>query len=417
MKKNVSILTVGNEILTGFILNTNSQWIGKELDLLGFNVSGSYSVRDEKKSIIEILDYSLSNSDIVIITGGLGPTNDDITKNTLCEYFKSNLVLNNDVLDNISSMFQKRGYELTKLNKNQALVPANCRVLQNYLGTAPGMCFELNNKIIISLPGVPFEMIELMNNSVMPFLTERFSEENVTYKVISTQGIGESFLADKIKNWEDNLPEGFLLAYLPSVSIVKLRLSYFYKSSEDKIEVENLINIKVEELKQLIPEYIFSENNESLSQVLGKLLIENCKTIATAESCTGGYIAHQITLNEGCSAYFKGSVVAYSNEIKENILNVNSQIISTNGAVSAETVELMIKGVINKFNVDYAIAISGIAGPGGGTEEKPVGTVYIGVGNKQKSLVKRFTFGADRERNIQRSAMFALKMMIDFIKS
>ena len=412
---NASVLTIGNEILTGLIADSNSQWICRELDSIGIGVQITMSVRDEAERILTALDYLSEKSDIIIITGGLGPTNDDITKKTLCSYFGGNLVLSDVALSNITELFKARGYELTETNRNQAFVADNCDVLNNKMGTAPGMWFEKDGKIFISLPGVPFEMKHLMSEFVIPKFTRMFASGHIIHKVICTQGVGESFLSDKIQQWELNLPRNYKLAYLPSPGIVKLRISA-YLSDEELPEYESSMIKIVSDLYELVGEFIYTYNGLTLQEEVGLALIKKNKTVSTAESCTGGYIAHLITSVAGSSAYFKGSIIAYANEIKEAVLGVDARVLDEYGAVSEETVSQMALGVREKCKTDYSIAISGIAGPRGATLDKKVGTVYIGIADEEGVTVKKMQFGDERNRNIERSALTALKMLFDKIK-
>lgn len=401
------IITIGDELLIGQVIDTNSAWMAEQLNLYGIKVAQITSISDSREHILSTLSEAATRADIIIMTGGLGPTRDDITKNTLCEFFNTNLIFSQETYENIERIFGSRGFKMTPLNRAQAEVPERCTPLLNTNGTAPGMWFEEKGKIYISLPGVPFEMKALMTDHVLPRLQE-LSRISIVHRTILTQGVGESFLAAKIEAWETDLPPFIKLAYLPQPGIVRLRLS---ASGPDCSLLESAMNERTDELYKLIPEYIFGEGEDSLEQIDGKLLKQHGFTLATAESCTGGYIAHLITSISGSSAYFKGSVVAYSNEIKENILGVSSQTISKYGAVSEETVFEMAAGIIRMFKVNCAIAVSGIAGPEGGTDEKPVGTVWICVLTPKGAETRKFTFGEHRGRNIRRAALAALDML------
>jgi len=401
------IITIGDELLIGQVIDTNSAWIAEQLNLIGIRVVQITSISDHNGHIIKALEEASNRAEIILMTGGLGPTKDDITKDALCEYFNTKLAFNQDAYKNIERIFKLRGFRITPLNRAQAEIPENCTMLLNANGTAPGMWFEKDGKIYVSMPGVPFEMKSLMADHILPRL-QPLSLLSIIHRTILTQGVGESFLAAKIEAWETNLPVNIKLAYLPQPGIVRLRLS---ASGYDRHSLEKQVDESVKELYQLIPEYIFGEGDDTLEEIAGKLLKSHGYTLATAESCTGGYIAHLITGIAGSSAYFKGSVVAYSNEIKENILGVKPETLEKYGAVSEQTVQEMAEGIIEKFRVDCAIAVSGIAGPDGGNEEKPVGTTWICVQTPSGSITKKFTFGEHRGRNIRRAALAALDLL------
>lgn len=406
---NAELITIGDELLIGQTVDTNGSWIGEQLNLLGIKVTQISSIRDDREHIISSLNVALNRSDLVILTGGLGPTNDDITKTTLCEFFESQLVLNKQVLQKIETYFKSRGLKMLKVNSDQAMLPNNCEPLRNDRGTACGMWFKKNGVDFISLPGVPYEMKGIFLEEILPKLKTQYLTSNVVNKTIKTQGIGESFLAEIIKDWETELvSSGLKLAYLPSPGIVKLRITGF---GNNENELAKKIDGFINQLKSLIPNYIFGYEKDRLEEVVGELLKSSGSSLSLAESCTGGNIAHLITAISGSSAYYKGSVVAYSNEIKEQLLNVSPNLIKNNGAVSKEVVEQMAIGVKNAFNTDYAIATSGIAGPSGGTKQKPVGTVWIAVANKEKVISKKFSLGNNRERNILISSLSALNML------
>ena len=403
------IITIGDELLIGQTIDTNGSWIGEKLNSIGLQVSHITSIQDNREQILNALKLASERSNLVIVTGGLGPTNDDITKHTLCEYFESDLTLNTDILKKIEDYFKSKNLEMLKVNKDQALLPHNCLVLENIRGTASGMWFEKKGVVYISLPGVPYEMKGIMNENGLSRIIERFSKGKVVNKTVKTHGLGESYLAEIIKKWEQDLVEDNVsLAYLPSPGIVKLRLTAIGENEQllmDKIE--NYID----QLIQLIPDYIFGFENDSLESVVGDLLRNKQQTLSLAESCTGGNISKMITSVSGCSDYFKGSVIAYSNEIKQRMLLVENEKIEFYGAVSREVVEQMALGLTKKFNTDYGLATSGIAGPTGGTKEKPVGTVWIAVANAEKVISKKFNFGNSRERNITISSLAALNML------
>lgn len=402
------IITIGEELLIGQVIDTNSAWISQQLNLIGISVKQITSISDNKQQIFETLDESIIRSEIVLITGGLGPTKDDITKHALAEYFNCKLVFNEEAYKNIEKIFRKRNLQITELNRLQAYLPDKCKVIPNLEGTACGMLFKKNNRIIISMPGVPYEMKTMMENFILKELQNEFKLPYVVHKTILTQGIGESFLAEKIEDWENNLPKNISLAYLPSPGIVRLRLS---AKGTNQNELTELINTQVKYLKEIISDYIFGYDNDTLEIIIGNLLKQKKKTLSIAESCTGGYISHLITSVPGSSAYFKGSIVSYANEIKKNELNVNEDDLIKYGAVSKEVVEQMAKNILLKFDTDYAIATSGIAGPDGGTKEKPVGMVWIAVADKNSTYSQVYFMGEHRGRNIQKSAITALNML------
>lgn len=405
---NAELITIGDEILIGQIVDTNSAWIAENLNSIGISVNRIVSISDSAESIKTSIDDSFNNVDLIIITGGLGPTNDDITKNTLNEYFKGQYITHEGTLAQITSIFRKRGLELTELNRKQAEVPDCCTVLPNLLGTAPGMWFENNGKILISLPGVPFEMVDIMQNEVLPRLSKMNEGQVVVHKTIQTFGLPESFLAEKLTQWEGLLPKNIKLAYLPSPTSIRLRLSAYGTKNMD---LGSIINIEVEKLGKIIPKYIFGEGDDSLQSVVGQLLKKNNVTISTAESCTGGTISHLLTQIAGSSVYFKGSVVAYSNQVKEELLDVDPELIKKHGAVSIPVVEEMAKGVKSKLRTDYAIAVSGIAGPDGGSDEKPVGTICFAIISNKSLISNKLVFTSDRTRNIIRASATALNML------
>lgn len=405
---NAELITIGDEILIGQVVDTNSAWIAEKLNLIGIKVDKIISIPDSKDVIQKTIDEAFIECDVIIMTGGLGPTNDDITKTTLKEYFNGQYIIHEPTLAQIKSIFYRRGLELTELNRKQAEVPDCCVVLQNLLGTAPGMWFEKDGKIFVSLPGVPFEMEGLMENEVLPRLSKISSNQIVIHRTIQTFGLPESFLAERLTNWENQLPNFVKLAYLPSPTSIRLRLTA-YGSKE--MQLEESIKIEVSKLYKEIPEYIFGEGEVTMQEVVGQLLKVKNATLSTAESCTGGTIAHLITQIPGSSAYFKGSVVAYSNEVKEKILGVDSELIKNYGAVSKQVVEAMAKGVKLTLNTNCAIAVSGIAGPDGGTPSKPLGTVWIAIATDKSLTCTELKLSSDRKRNIIRASVTALNML------
>jgi nicotinamide-nucleotide amidase len=384
---NASIITIGDELLIGQTIDTNSAFIAQELNKIGVWVRRRIAVGDVYDDIWNALDEESLQSDIIIITGGLGPTADDITKPLLCKYFGGKLVTDEKVLAHVKYLFEKvfrRPGPMLERNLKQAEVPDNCIVLHNSRGTAPGMLFKKDGKVYVSLPGVPHEMQGLMSNEVFPFLMHEFKLPAIVHKTAFTFGQGESMLAELLKGFEPTLPQHIRLAYLPNYGMVKLRLTA--RGNNKEITEKELLPY-FEQLQLLVKEYLVSNEDEGLERVIGKILKEKNKTMGTAESCTGGYIAHLITSVSGSSAYYKGTIVSYANEVKENILEVQKKTLAASGAVSEETVIEMVKGALKKLNVDYALATSGIMGPDGGSEEKPVGAVWIAAGNKEKTEI------------------------------
>ncbi len=403
------IITIGDEILIGQILDSNSKWIAEELNKIGISVYQITSIQDNKEHILKALKEAQNNVDIVIITGGLGPTKDDITKHTLTKYFNDTLVLNDDIVEHIKKMFAKTNYPFTEVNKNQALIPKKCIPLKNELGTAAGMWFYQNKKVVISLPGVPYEMKGLMKNKVLPKLKKTFKLNFIIHKTIQTYGMGESVLAAKIEKWEDNLPNNIKLAYLPSFGGVRLRLSTKGKNKE---ELENQVENEVKKLLKLIPDIVAGfDDSETIEVAIGKLLTKNKQTIATAESCTGGNIAHKITTVPGSSAYFIGAIVSYNVRIKTKELNIGSELIEKYSVVSKEVATAMAKAIQQKFKTDYAIATTGNAGPTTDKTDTTVGTVFIAIATPKGVITKEFYFGKPREKVIERTSNKALEML------
>jgi len=410
-----SILTIGDELLIGQIIDTNSSYIAQELNKIGVWVKSRVSVGDVKEDIRRALDEESKHSQIILMTGGLGPTADDITKPLLCEYFGGQMIVNEEVLNHVKYLFEKvyrRPGPILEINLKQAEVPNICTVLHNARGTAPGMWFEKNGKVFVSMPGVPHEMKGLMKEKVIPKLQEHFVMPFILHQSILTAGAGESMVADRIKNWEAKLPPHMKLAYLPNYGMVRLRLT---SVGNDKNKLEAELEQQLVELKPLIAEWFVIDEDLTMQQVVGKMLKERKQTTSTAESCTGGYIAHLLTLDPGASSNYKGTVVCYDNEVKIDVLNVDRKIIDDLGAVSEPVVEQMVKGALAKLKTDYAIATSGIMGPDGGSEKKPVGMVWVAVGNKDKIVTKEFQFRFDRVRNIEMTAMNALNLLRKFI--
>lgn len=413
--KNVyaTIITIGDELLIGQVNDTNSAWIAQQLNQNGIAVRKRVAVGDSATEIKDVLEIESRDADIILITGGLGPTSDDITKPVLCEYFGGKMIVNEEALINVKYLFEKIFKRpITQVNLLQAEVPDVCEVIQNKRGSAPGMVFHKGNTIFISMPGVPYEMKGMMEKTVIPMLKEKYQLPIISHKTLLTAGIGESALAEVIKDFELLLPPEIKLAYLPNYGMVRLRLS---TSGFEKEKVEQTLDAYFEELKTLVKDYMVTDVDDSMPVVIGKLLKAKGKTLSTAESCTGGYIAHLITSIAGSSEYYEGSIISYSYDIKEKLLGVKKSTLEEYGAVSKETVEEMLAGLLKKLGTDYGIAVSGIMGPGGGTEEKPVGTVWIAVGNNKSSNCQKINLRFNRERNIEVTGMMALNLVRKFI--
>lgn len=403
------IITIGDELLIGQTVDTNSAYMASELALLGANVVQITTISDEHDKILEALTNAEERAELILITGGLGPTKDDITKKTLCEYFDTELELHEDILEEIRQRFAEFGREMLPTNVAQAELPKACTVIRNYQGTASGMWFERDGKVFVSMPGVPYEMKGLMENGVLQKISEHFHVRNIVHHTVHVQGIGESFLADQLEDWTDSLDEaGIKLAYLPSPGIVKLRLTYL---SDDKDEGLALIKKKAEELNNYFPKHIFGVNGAQIEEVVGKVLLEKGATVSTAESCTGGYIAHLITSVSGSSGYFSGSVVAYTEQVKEEQLGVNPDDIKKHTVVSQEVVEQMAEGVRSRFGTTYGIATTGVAGPNSDDYGTPVGTVWIAIAGPDRTISKEFKFGRHRSRTIRKAALTALNLL------
>jgi nicotinamide-nucleotide amidase len=403
------IITIGDEILIGQILDSNSKWIAEELNKIGVSVYQIVSIQDDRKHILKALREAHGNCDIVIITGGLGPTKDDITKLTLATYFDDELVLNNEIAEEIRRRFEKINYPFTEVNKNQALIPTKCIPLNNIWGTAPGMWFHINDKLTISLPGVPNEMKGLMKDAVLPKLQETFKLPFILHKTIMTYGMGESMVAERIEDWEIKLPEMIKLAYLPSYGKLRLRLT---AKGWNKEELRLQIMDQVAKLSSIISDIIVGyDASETIEIGLGELLRKNKQTLATAESCTGGNIARMITSVAGSSDYFTGSIVAYNKSIKIKELNVSSELIDRYSVVSAEVAEAMAQGIQKKYKTDYAIATTGNAGPTTDITDKTIGVVYIAIAGPSEVFSAEFNFGKPREKVIERASNKALELL------
>ncbi len=402
------IITIGDEILYGQITDTNSQWISAELDKIGIKTIRKSSIGDEKKQILNILHEASQRADVILMTGGLGPTKDDITKKTLAEYFNAKMVINETALKQVEKFFEERNLPILETNRQQASIPANATYITNRAGTAPGMWFEKNGKIFISMPGVPREMKVLMEEQMIPRIKDFFHTPVIFHRMIKVFGKGESQVADMIKDWEDNLPENIKLAYLPNYGHVRLRLTGI---GQDEETLKQQVFAEEAKVTPLIEKYIYGYDKETLEENVGKLLVEHDKTVATAESCTGGYLAHLFTKVPGSSRYLMGGIVAYSNEIKMNRLGVKEETLKEHGAVSEATIREMAENVREKFGTDIGVASSGVAGPGGGSEEKPVGTVWIAYADENGTYSKKLMLTPNRQLNITVTANIILDLI------
>jgi len=403
-----SLITIGDELLIGQVVDTNSAWMAQQLNAIGIAVDRRVAVGDNKGMIWNALGDELTWADVVLITGGLGPTADDITKPLLCEYFGGKLVIDQAVLQHVEAIFARLKRPMIDRNRKQAEVPDVCTVLHNERGTAPGMLFEKEGKLVISLPGVPHEMKGIMTDHVLPLLKARFVLPAIIHKTLLTAGVGESFLADRIQTWEEALPPHIKLAYLPNYGMVRLRLSATGQHAETLLPE---VTAQFDALAQLVEPYLVTTRDETMGAVVLRLLKQQNATMATAESCTGGYIAHLITSLPGSSECYWGSVVSYHNNVKQNLLGVSGESIVNEGAVSETVVRQMVQGVLGSLHTTYALAVSGIMGPDGGSAEKPVGTVWIAVANSTQVVTEKFHFRFDRTRNIELTATFALNLL------
>lgn len=404
-----AIITIGDEILIGQIVDTNSTWIAQKMTIAGFQIEEMVSIGDNAQQIKDTLDDVFSRVDVILMTGGLGPTKDDLTKKTLCDYFDTQLVFDESVLENIKNVISWTS--LNPLTHDQAYVPKDCTVIQNKVGTAPITWFEKNSKILVSMPGVPYEMRYAMENEVINRLQRHFSAETYIKEVFIVRGYTESNLATFLTDFENNLPQDFGLAYLPSPGIMKLRL--FVKGEARRKELIT----QADKLRKLLGSAIIAEEDIPIEKILGNKLLEKQLTLGTAESCTGGNIAHLITSISGSSRYFNGSIVSYSNDVKERVLGVSPEDLEQKGAVSEEVVISMAKGACNMLQVDCSIAVSGIAGPDGGTEDKPVGTVWIATCNKGNIIARKYQMGKYREANIMRSSTFGMLQLLEMLEN
>ena len=409
------IITVGDELLIGQVVDTNSAWLGQVLNKYNIKIKRIHSISDDAQEIKSCLANCLERSELIIITGGLGPTKDDITKKTLAEFFNSDMVINQSVLAQLETYFKNRGRQMLEINQMQAEVPSVCRVLTNALGTAPGMWFDTNNKVVISLPGVPFEMKHIFEHEALPLIAQQFKMPAFVHRTLVSFNVPESLLAKQIEDIEDSLPQQIKLAYLPSLNTVRLRLSGSALDNDDNIV--QLLDYYIQLIKDRMGKAIVSDQDETLSQTVFNKLSQLNQTLSVAESCTGGYISHQLTQIPGASKVFVGSVISYSNSVKHHQLGVESTLFETVGAVSEQVVTQMVTGVRERLQTDYAIAISGIAGPEGGSEDKPVGTVFIGVSSAKTHVVNRFHFSGNRMQIIERSNNMALAMLLEMIQA
>ena len=402
------IITIGDEILYGQILDTNTQWISLELDKIGIKTIRKSSVGDQRDEIVQIFEEAQKRADIVFITGGLGPTKDDLTKKILADFFNCPLAYHPEALADVTDFFAKRGRELSDINRDQALLPTKCTFIPNKQGTAPAMWFDEQETIWISMPGVPFEMKAIMETEVLPRIVTHFKLPVIVHQIRKVVGIGESYLSDLIQDWELQLPAHLKLAYLPSLGIVKLRLTGF---GQDKVQLHQDIDAEFEKVMPLIKGFVFGREKDELAAVVGQLLVTNQATLAVAESCTGGYLAHQFTQHSGSSAYFQGGIISYANDVKVHQLGVSKGILETDGAVSEACVKAMAEGARKQLDTTYALATSGIAGPDGGTEEKPVGTIWIALAHPNGVITRKLTQGGTRIQNIHLSSLTAINLL------
>ena len=410
----VEIITIGDEILIGQIVDTNSAWMAQELNKIGLRVKQISSVSDDEKHILDALQEAENRARVVLITGGLGPTKDDITKKTLAKYFDCGMVFNETQFKEVTRIFKSFGREVTAINKLQAEVPEACICIVNKNGTASGMWFEKGDTIFVSMPGVPYEMKGMMLDDILPLLRKKLHTPTILHRTFLTQGVGESILAQWIENWEDELPKHIKLAYLPSPGMVRLRLS---ATGNDAVQLEKEVAELAEKLYELIGEHVYGEGEITLPQLIQQWFVRNNKTLGLAESCTGGNIAHLLTSVAGSSAYFEGGFVSYSNAMKISQLHVPADLIKMHGAVSEQVAKAMAEGGKKVLNTDYAISVTGIAGPDGGSEEKPVGTVWIGIAGPERTVTKHFRFSTDRNRNITHSSLSALNYLRNVISN
>ena len=410
----VEIITIGDELLIGQVIDTNSAWMARRLNDSGFQVVRKVSVGDEADDIIKAIDDARKRVSIVLITGGIGPTKDDITLKTLCKYFDCSLHFSEEVYANIENLFLKNGRIMNELTRNQAMVPDKAVIIQNAMGTARCTWFHREEGIVVSMPGVPHEMKWLMSNEILPRLKERFHRDiYIKHHTCWVTGYSESALAIKLTDFENNMPPFVKLAYLPQPGIIRLRLSAYY---EDEKTAEDAMQSLQKQLEEILTGSIIAEDDKSIEALIGEKLRAKGQTVGTGESCTGGAISSLLTSVPGSSDYYVGSVISYANEVKQNLLQVSGEDLSQYGAVSQQVVEQMAQGAIKTLNCDYAISTSGIAGPSGGTPDKPVGTVWIAVANKDRVISKEYLFTSQRELNIKRSVSTSLLMLLEFLQ-
>ncbi|MCA1757979.1 MAG: competence/damage-inducible protein A [Bacteroidales bacterium] len=408
------IITIGDELLLGMTVDTNSSFIATMLTEAGFTIYQITSISDSREHILKTIDEAFTRSDFVIVTGGLGPTSDDITKETIADYFNSSLVSDAATLEKISSMLKSRGLEMNENNRKQALVPDKCKVLSNERGTAPGMLFEKEGHSLVSMPGVPYEMKYIMETHIIPYIKHHFRKETIVYRTVMTYGTFEARLAEILEQFEEELSADVRLAYLPTAGIIKLRLTAGGEKREEALEK---INRQIKKLQGIIPQYIYGYDGITLEETVGDLLESKSLTLGIAESCTGGRISGMITSVPGSSKYFKGAVIAYDNVVKIRELGVESAVLEKEGAVSKSIAAAMAEGVMQRLGTDFGVGTTGIAGPGGGTPEKPVGTVWIAVASAAGTVTGKFGFGMNRESNIRRASLAALNMLREQIIS
>lgn len=407
------LITIGDEILIGQIVDTNSAWMGQQLNLNGAHITGIMTVSDEADSIVQALEQGLRSADVVLMTGGLGPTKDDITKKVLAEFTGGQLAFHEPTYQRIERFFRQLGRQPTEAHRLQSYMPDNATLLTNSMGTAPGMWFEVEGKVVVSMPGVPYEMKALMQEEVLPRLRERYPLERIAHRTLLTAGEGESRIAERVADLEEALPAHIKLAYLPNLGRVRLRLSSRGSQSDQYLdELEQWAN----RFKERVEDLLFGEEEDRLEAVVGQMLKARGLWLSTAESCTGGYLSHLITSIPGSSAYFLGGIVAYSNTLKQEKLGVRAATLEAGGAVSEATVREMVAGTLQHFGGDIAVAISGIAGPGGGTPEKPVGTIWVAVGDHNVTEAYLLKAGKDREKNIEYTGAHALNFIRRFLK-
>ncbi len=410
---NAFIVPIGDEVLIGQITDTNSAWIAQQLNLQGISVRHAMSVSDSHGEIIKALEYALSQADVVFVTGGLGPTKDDITKKAIADFLGVEMFFHDDTWLRIQKIFERLGRPTGEAHYNQCYMPEGVEILTNNMGTAPGMWFDVQGKVIISMPGVPSEMKYIMTNEALPRLKTRFAGSPIAHRTILTAGTGETELADLLSDFEQNLPDGLKLAYLPAFAQVRLRLT---GRMEDEIALHAILDKKASEMEQIVSKFAYGRDEQNIESVIGDLLRAKGKTVSTAESCTGGLISHRITSIPGSSDYFIGSIIAYSYEAKKKHLGVSQNTLTEFGAVSEECVKEMVTGALAAMETDYAISISGIAGPSGSTPEKPVGTIWIAVGNQEKTITRKLSLNRNRAINIEYTANMALIMLLNFLK-